>query len=161
MNTKFTAQRMGLYSRKEMETQEGVILIAENIKPMNVNDAYKNVPGKGRIKSGDYRRFKTTLEEKLHTYEDEKREFLEYIEGKRFYLQTTLNIYVPHDRYFTKKGDISRNKGDCGNFRKCTQDVVFDWLGIDDKYSVKEHNYQIEDDQGLWGFSFKIEAEML
>jgi hypothetical protein len=139
-----------------METPS--LFISSNIKPMNVNDAYKNVPGKGRVKSGDYRRFKTNLLDSLSGYEKKRNLFLNGIRGNPFILETTLKIFVPKDRYYTQKGDINRNKGDCGNFRKCVQDVIFDWLDIDDKYSVKEHNFQDPDDQGLWGFTFEIKA---
>lgn len=129
------------------------------MKPMNINQAFKNVPGKGRIKSGDYRRFKTDLEKRLQNYEQERKDFVDCFNDGKFTLQTTLKIYVPSDLYTTKKGDISIKKGDCGNYRKCVQDVIFDWLGVDDKYSVDEHNHQIEDDQGIWGFSFEIQLD--
>lgn len=142
-----------------MEAKEGSILISANMRPISVNDAYKNVLGKGRIKTGEYKRFKTDLEEILTKYKDQKAKFFDLIEGQQFILETTLKIYVPEDKMFTKKGDINRNKGDCGNYRKCTQDIIFDWLGIDDKYSVDEHNHQILEDQGIWGFSFQIEPK--
>lgn len=135
------------------------LLIAENIRPMLMNQAYSNVPGKGRRKTGEYKRFITDLHLRLKSYEDKKKEFLEYLNVGKFSLATILKIYVPMDRFYTVKGDISKNKGDCGNYRKCVQDVIFDWIGIDDKYSIHETNIQIEDDQGLWGFSFEIEIE--
>ena len=141
-----------------MGAKEGTILISETMRPISVNDAYKNVPGKDRIKTGEYKRFKTDLEERLPKYKGMKDKFFKLIEGQQFILETVLKIYVPTERMYTKKGDINRNKGDCGNYRKCTQDIVFDWLGIDDKYSLNEKNLQIEDDQGVWGFSFEIIA---
>ena len=142
-----------------MEDQENLIFISENIRPISVNDAYKNVPGKGRIKTGDYKRFTTDMKGRLLKYNEKRVSFLEYLKKVPFSLETTLKIYVPSNKYLTKKGDINRNKGDCGNYRKCLQDVVFDWLGVDDKYSVDEHNHQCIDEQGLWGFSFSIKAQ--
>lgn len=135
------------------------IKISENIRPISVNDAYKNVPGKGRIKTGDYKRFKTILEERLEKYVEQRDSFLDLLQPYNFVLETTLKIYVPKDKMFTKQGDINRNKGDCGNYRKCTQDIVFDWLGLDDKYSIDEHNHQVLDEQGMWGFTFIVEAK--
>lgn len=140
--------------------EQGKLIIAENLRPLSVNDAYKNVPGKGRVKTGEYKRFKTNLEERLPSYCEAKDSLLEAIQDTKFYLETTLKIFVPKDRMYTQKDDLNRNKGDCGNYRKCVQDIIFDWLGIDDKYSIEEHNYQIEDEQGIWGFEFTIEVKL-
>lgn len=36
------------------------------------------------------------------------------------------------NKFWTKKGTISKTAGDCDNLLKCIQDVVFEELGLDD-----------------------------
>ena len=132
-------------------------IIIEPMKPISVNEAYRNIPGSGRVKTGEYKRFKTDLIQALNNAYNPD-EFIKKFHSKAHALMTELIIFVPKKKYYTAGGDINNHKGDCSNYRKCTQDVIFDWLGIDDKYSVREINSQVVSHYGNWAFTYKLKC---
>lgn len=152
-----------LSSRVET-TNKNIFLFCEPIKPLSVNKAFVT-HRKGvatlQIKSGEYKRFKTDVLDRLGTdkYLKRKQDFLAFIAplGKRFQLRTALKIFTPKDIFFTVDGDVSSRAGDVSNYRKPIQDIIFEFLGVDDKYSKLESNEQVPDDINMWALLYEIE----
>lgn len=139
-----------------MSTKLADFIFSRDMKPLSINKAYATTRGVRR-KSGDYNRFATDLKEVLHAcYEIEKRELRDAVKDTRFFFRTVMTITTPEDFFFTKGGDISARKGDISNYRKCLQDVIFDFIGLDDKYSICEEN--LHTDGKEWKTEYTIEA---
>jgi len=133
------------------------------LKPLSVNAAYKNVPKKGRVKTGEYKRFATDLNKYLEEYNSYRDDFVSYFKSKSkyLYLETVLTVFVPREFFLKAEGGLSTRKGDCGNYRKVIHDIITKWLGIDDKYSVDERNIQFPTEYTEWEIVFTMHAKDL
>jgi Holliday junction resolvase RusA-like endonuclease len=64
-----------------------------------------------------------------------------------------LNIGVPLDKFYTKKGTINKRGGDLSNYIKAVEDCLFSHTGLDDS-QVIELNVQKHPD--ITGYSIEI-----
>lgn len=102
-------------------------------KPLSLNRAYKNLPGRGRVKTNEYKTYQTTLESKLNL--NALSCFSRVFDPKKHEIHLNMIVYLKD--LYTKDGRISKLSGDCGNLEKITNDVIFKKLGLDDSQITK------------------------
>lgn len=107
---------------------EKLLTLFFTFKPLSLNQAYSNAPGRGRIKTREHRSYQKALESKLN--QNALSCFSSAFDPKKHEIHLNMIIYLKN--YLTKDGRISQKSGDCANFEKVTSDVIFKYLGIDD-----------------------------
>jgi len=114
--------------------------------PPSVNEAYRNVPGVGRVKSSVYKKFELEVGEWSLTYRKALLEaFTALIKGDWMgYSVFEIDFFfiVARHRLWTKKGEPKRFDAD--SRIKAGQDVFCKVLGMDDKYFWSTRGCKIE-----------------
>lgn len=109
------------------------------MKPISMNKAY--VGTSRRRKSGEANRFYTDITDILTLkYPRIKKKFKEEfytLPLQEYGLAFTIEVIVPEKKFFTaKKIDHNSKRGDIDNYIKLSQDALFKYLEVDDKYVI-------------------------
>jgi Holliday junction resolvase RusA-like endonuclease len=110
------------------------VKISLPFKALTLNQAYTNIPGRGRIKSNAYRDWSSDVIEHLNfNCNDEYKTFQKAYDIFDSYI--TLDFVFYH-KVFTKKQLISKTAGDTSNLVKCIEDQLAEFLMFDDSQVV-------------------------
>lgn len=102
----------------------GVVIVQATIQGegVSVNEAYSNVPGVGRVASAALKRFKAAGKDDL------RHARLHYPPREQPHRLTI----VHHGNWHTLEG--KPRKRDVSNYVKALEDVLCEWLGMDDRW---------------------------
>jgi len=92
------------------------------------------------IKTDLAREFEKDLKSRLEDYSELFKDFREYYNPKRHYIEAEYNIYTPKSELITLSGHISAHAVDV-DAHKVMQDVIFKCMGLDDKL-IRDCNYR-------------------
>lgn len=114
-----------------------------NLKPLSLNNAYRNNRQGIRFKTQKYREWESVFKKEIKPYLNELEGLFKAFDPKRHGFYCTYDIYCPIE---TKDGRISKTSGDVSNMPKLLEDLLFSF-GVDDcnVLSVKSRKHHSEE----------------
>ena len=76
-----------------------------------------------------------------------------------FCLIATYDYYIPEKFFYTLKGKISMHGGDVTNYVKSTQDIITEFIGIDDKHVVSCMSSKIPSNEWHISVTYEIKTQ--
>lgn len=101
------------------------------IKPFSVN-AYRYRDA--RFKTAEARAWETTVNDALEEHRKPLMEMADDFKAKGGTFRLFLSALYPKFIYYNKSGAISAKTVDCSNYEKPIQDMLFNFMGVNDRF---------------------------
>lgn len=115
---------------------------------MTVNECYLTLPNGRRCKSPNLNKYTKAVLSQLVQNKEIDKFLVPFTKNAHVGIHIYYKFYIPRDRYYTKKGKISKKKMDADNPIKPLKDIIFSYFktkceDIDDSYVLSYHVEQI------------------
>ena len=122
--------------KKTKKEEMKYVFIVQDTSICSLNNAYAT---KDRKKSTRTKEWLWNLKVQLRRERDQIEDIKNRFDRKKHFLTAEYIWFIPHLDFYTLKKEVSLRNGDCSNFAKIPDDMVFnEVLGIDDGAICKE-----------------------